>query len=43
MVLVIAFLFSILKNDPKTMTDLLFKAMKYSNVADTMITQEEVE
>ena len=33
------FLFSIYKNDLKTMTDMLYKAMKYMNTEDTMITR----
>ena len=37
------FLFSILKNDPKTITNMLFKAMKYINAADTMTAREEEE
>ena len=31
------FLFSIYKNDPKTMADMLYKATKYMHVEDTMI------
>lgn len=31
------FLFSIYKNDPKTMSDMLYKATMYMNVKDTMI------
>ncbi|XP_075645814.1 uncharacterized protein LOC142616974 [Castanea sativa] len=31
------FLFSIYKNDPKTMADMLYKATKYMNAEDTMI------
>ena len=31
------FLFSIYKNDPKTMADMLYKASKYMNVEDAMI------
>ena len=31
------FLFSIYKNDPKTMAEMLYKAMKYMNVEDVMI------
>ena len=30
------FLFSIYKNDPKTMADMLCKAMKYMNMEDAM-------
>ena len=33
------FLFSIYKNDPKTMADMLYKARKYMNVEDAMITR----
>ena len=31
------FLFSIYKNDPKTMAETLYKATKYMNVEDMMI------
>ena len=31
------FLFSIFKNDPKTMADMLYKATKYMNVEDAMM------
>lgn len=31
------FLFSIYKNDPKTMAEMLYKGMKYMNVEDTII------
>ena len=31
------FLFSIYKNDPKKMADMLYKATKYMNMEDTMI------
>ena len=31
------FIFSIYKNDPKIMTDMLYKATKYMNVEDAMI------
>ena len=31
------FLFSIYKNDPKTMVDMLYKATKYMNVENAMI------
>jgi len=31
------FLFSIYKNDVKTMTDMLYKAIKYMNAEDVMI------
>ena len=30
------FLFSVYKNDPKTMTDMLYKATKYMNAKDAM-------
>ena len=33
------FLFSIYKNDPKTMVETLYKATKYMNVEDVMIAQ----
>ena len=33
------FLFSIYKNDPKTMAEMLYKATKYMNAKDTMIAQ----
>ena len=32
------FLFSIYKNNPKTMADMLYKAMKYMNAEDAIIT-----
>ena len=50
MVLVIAFssglkegefLFSVLKNELKTMDDMLFKVTKYMNVEDTFITRKD--
>lgn len=31
------FLFSLYKNDPKTMAEMLYKAMKYMNAEDMMI------
>ena len=34
-------LFSLHKNDPKTMPDVLYRAIKYMNVEDTLLTQEE--
>ena len=34
------FIFSIYKNNPKIMTDMLYKATKYMNVEDAMIAQE---
>ena len=33
------FLFSIYKNNPKTMADMLYKAMKYINAKDAMISR----
>ena len=33
------FLFSIYKNDPKTITDMLYKTMKYMNTKDAMVAQ----
>ena len=33
------FLFSIYKNDPKKMADMLYKATNYMNVEDAMIAQ----
>ena len=35
------FLFSLCKNDPKTMSDVLYKATKYMNVEDTLLAREE--
>ena len=35
------FLFSLYKNDPKTMTDVLYKATKYMNAEDALLTCEE--
>ena len=35
------FLFSLYKNDPKTMSDVLYKATKYMNVEDTLLAREE--
>ena len=35
------FLFSLYKNDPKTMSDVLYKVTKYMNVEDTLLAQEE--
>ena len=35
------FLFSLYKNDPKTMTDVLYRATKYMNVEDTLVAHEE--
>ena len=31
------FLFSLYKNDPKTMSEVLYKATKYMNVEDTLL------
>ncbi|XP_030964169.1 uncharacterized protein LOC115985364 [Quercus lobata] len=35
------FLFSLYKNDPKTMTDMLYRATKYMNAEDALLTCEE--
>ena len=35
------FLFSVLKNEPKIMVDMLFKATKYMNVEDAVITRKD--
>ena len=35
------FLFSLYKNDPKTMSDVLYKATKYKNVKDALLAHEE--
>ena len=35
------FLFSLYKNDPKTMLDVLYKAIKYMNVEDTLMARKE--
>ncbi|XP_075663162.1 uncharacterized protein LOC142632681 [Castanea sativa] len=35
------FLFSLYKNDPKTMSDVLYRATKYMNVEDTLLAREE--
>ena len=35
------FLFSMLKNEPKTMANMLFKASKYMNVEDTLIARKD--
>ena len=32
------FLFSLYKNDPKTMIDMLYKATKYANAEDALLT-----
>jgi len=35
------FLFSLYKNDPKTMLDMLYRATKYMNVEDALLAREE--
>ena len=35
------FLFSLYKNDPKTMSDVLYRAIKYMNAEDTLLAREE--
>ena len=35
------FLFSLYKNDPKTMSDVLYRATKYINTEVVLLTQEE--
>ena len=35
------FLFSLYKNDPKTMLEVLYSATKYMNVEDTLLAQKE--
>lgn len=35
------FLFSLYKNDPKTMTDVLYRATKYMNAEDALLAREE--
>ena len=35
------FLFSLYKNDPKTMSDVLYKATKYMNEEDALLAREE--
>ena len=35
------FLFSLYKNDPKTMSDVLYRATKYMNTEDALLTREE--
>ena len=35
------FLFSLHKNDPKTMSDVLYRATKYMNVEDALLAREE--
>ena len=37
------FLFSLYKNDPKTMSDVLYKATKYMNAEDALLTHEKRE
>ena len=35
------FLFSLYKNDPKTMSEVFYRATKYMNVEDALLAQEE--
>ena len=35
------FLFSLYKNDPKTMSEVLYRAIKYMNVEDALLTRED--
>ena len=35
------FLFSLYKNDPKTMADVLYRATKYMNAEDALLAREE--
>ena len=35
------FLFSLYKNDPKTMSEVLYRATKYMNVEDALLAREE--
>ena len=35
------FLFSLYKNNPKTMSDVLYRATKYMNAEDVLLAQEE--
>ena len=35
------FLFSLYKNDPKTMSDVLYRATKYMNAEDTLLARDE--
>ena len=35
------FLFSLYENDPKTMSDVLYKATKYMNAKNALLAQEE--
>ena len=37
------FLFSLYKNDPKTMSDVVYKATKYMNAENVFLTQEKRE
>ena len=37
------FLFSLYKNDPKTMSDMLYRATKYMNAEDALLTREKRE
>ena len=37
------FLFSLYKKDPKTMSDVLYRATKYMNVEDALLTREKRE
>ena len=36
------FLFSLYKNNPKTMSGVLYRATKYMNAEDAMLAQEEI-
>ena len=35
------FLFTLYKNDPKTMSEVLYRATKYMNAEDTLLAKEE--
>ena len=35
------FLFSLYKNDPKTMSEVLYRATKYMNAEDALLAREE--
>ena len=35
------FLFSLYKNDPKTMSDVLYRTIKYMNAEDALLAHEE--
>ena len=35
------FLFSLYKNDPKTMSEVLYRATKYMNAEDTLLARED--